>query len=213
MYPIGGVRSEIKTMQDAGFPVQLIERPGTHYDDSTATSGTDYDLQTYLLPHLGDGWRSSQRGPRGFRGPRGHRGFTGAPGPAGAAGPSDGFVISIPQATDLPGGTDTVVAQLSVPAGATYIVNASTDLGNATNTPSPISCTLLQNSNPLTSGSASLPGQLLFAATIALNTAVDAANGTNVKLSCNPDSSAKARNSVITAIRVGTLHTETAATP
>lgn len=153
---------------------------------------------------------SSQRGPRGFRGPRGHRGFTGAPGPAGATGPSDGFVISVPQATDLPGGTDTVVTQLSVPAGATYIVNASTDLGNATNTPSPISCTLLQNNNPLTSGSASLPGQLLFAATIALNTAVDAANGTNVKLSCNSDSSAKARNSVITAIRVGTLHTETA---
>jgi hypothetical protein len=156
---------------------------------------------------------SSNRGPRGFtgaRGPRGRRGFTGAPGPAGAAGPSDGFVISVPQATDLPGGTDTVVTQLSVPAGATYIVNASTDLGNATNTPSPISCTLLQNSNPLTSGSASLPGQLLFAATIALNTAVDAANGTNVKLSCNPDSNAKARNSVITAIRVGTLHTETA---
>jgi hypothetical protein len=156
---------------------------------------------------------SPQRGPRGFRGPRGHRGFAGATGPAGAAGPSDGFVISVPQATDLPGGTDTVVAQLSVPAGATYIVNASTDLGNATNTPSPISCTLLQNSNPLTSGSASLPGQLLFAATIALNTAVDAANGTNVKLSCNPDSNGKARNSVITAIRVGTLHTETAAAP
>jgi hypothetical protein len=156
---------------------------------------------------------SSKRGPRGFTGPRGPRGFAGARGSAGATGPSDGFVISVPQATDLPGGTDTVVTQLSLPAGATYIVNASTDLGNATNTPSPISCTLLQNSNPLTSGSASLPGQLLFAATIALNTAVDTANGSNVKLSCNPDSNGKARDSVITAIRVGTLHTETTATP
>lgn len=58
VYPIDGVRSEIQTMQQAGFPVQLIERPGTHYDNSTATSGTDYDLQTYLLPHLADGWRS-----------------------------------------------------------------------------------------------------------------------------------------------------------
>ena len=58
VYPIDGVRNEIATMQQAGFPVQLIERPGTHYDNSTATSGTDYDLQTYLLPHLGDGWRS-----------------------------------------------------------------------------------------------------------------------------------------------------------
>lgn len=158
----------------------------------------------------------SQRGPRGPRGFRGFRGFAGARGATGAtgpAGPSDGFVISAPQVTDLPGGTDTVVTQLSLPAGATYIVNASTDLGNATSTPSPISCTLLQNSNPLTSGSASLPGLLLFAATIALNTAVDTANGSNVKLSCNPDSNAKARNSVITAIRVGTLHTQTPPTP
>jgi predicted esterase len=58
VYPIDGVVNEIDTMRSAGFPVQLIERPGTHYDNSTATSGTDFDLQTYLLPHLGDGWRS-----------------------------------------------------------------------------------------------------------------------------------------------------------
>ncbi len=58
VYPINGVVNEINTMQQAGFPVQLIERPGHHYDDSTATSGTDHDLQTYLLPHLNDGWRS-----------------------------------------------------------------------------------------------------------------------------------------------------------
>jgi dienelactone hydrolase len=57
-YPIDGVRSEISQLTAAGFPVQLIERPGHHYDASTATSGTDYDLQTYLLPHLTDGWRS-----------------------------------------------------------------------------------------------------------------------------------------------------------
>ncbi len=57
-YPLAGVEAEIKTMTDAGFPVQLITRPGNHYDDSNATSGTDHDLQTYLLPHLSDGWRS-----------------------------------------------------------------------------------------------------------------------------------------------------------
>lgn len=57
-YPIGGVRSEISQLTNAGFPVQLIERPGDHYDDSDATSGTDHDLQAYLLPHLTDGWRS-----------------------------------------------------------------------------------------------------------------------------------------------------------
>jgi dienelactone hydrolase len=58
VYPLAGVVNEIDTMRQAGFPIQLIERPGHHYDDSTATSGTDHDLQTYLLPHLNDGWRS-----------------------------------------------------------------------------------------------------------------------------------------------------------
>jgi dienelactone hydrolase len=57
-YPIDGVRNEISQLRSAGFPVQLIERPGDHYDDSDATSGTDHDLQAYLLPHLTDGWRS-----------------------------------------------------------------------------------------------------------------------------------------------------------
>jgi pimeloyl-ACP methyl ester carboxylesterase len=57
-YPIDGVRNEVSQLATAGFPVQLVERPGQHYDDSTDTSGTDHDLQTYLLPHLTDGWRS-----------------------------------------------------------------------------------------------------------------------------------------------------------
>jgi dienelactone hydrolase len=57
-YAIDGVRNEISQLRTAGFPVQLIERPGHHYDDSTDTSGTDHDLQAYLLPHLTDGWRS-----------------------------------------------------------------------------------------------------------------------------------------------------------
>jgi predicted esterase len=56
-YPLDGVQSEIAEVQQAGFPVQLIQRPGDHYDDSTATFGTDHDLQVYLLPHLDDGWR------------------------------------------------------------------------------------------------------------------------------------------------------------
>jgi hypothetical protein len=55
-YPLAGVREETDAMKDAGFPLTRIERPGTHYDDSDADSGTDYDLQTLLLPHLHDGW-------------------------------------------------------------------------------------------------------------------------------------------------------------
>ncbi|HEV3097955.1 MAG TPA: CARDB domain-containing protein [Candidatus Dormibacteraeota bacterium] len=58
VYPIDGVRQETDAMAAAGFPMQRIERPGHHYDDSTADSGTDHDLQTLLLPHLNDGWRS-----------------------------------------------------------------------------------------------------------------------------------------------------------
>jgi len=61
-YPIGTVRQETGAMQAAGHPVQLIERPGTHYDPDTPednpTSGTDHDLRTLGLPHLNDGWLS-----------------------------------------------------------------------------------------------------------------------------------------------------------
>jgi predicted esterase len=58
VYPIDTVRSEAQAMAAAGFPIQLIERPGHHYDDSTADAGSDHDLQVLLLPHLADGWRS-----------------------------------------------------------------------------------------------------------------------------------------------------------
>jgi hypothetical protein len=55
-YAIGSVRAEINALKAAGFPVTLIERPGTHYDDDTATTGTDHDLRTLLLPHMDDSW-------------------------------------------------------------------------------------------------------------------------------------------------------------
>ena len=57
-YPLAGVLAEIQTVQDAGFPVTVIQRPGTHYDPDTATGGTVHDLVTLLLPYLSDGWRS-----------------------------------------------------------------------------------------------------------------------------------------------------------
>jgi hypothetical protein len=57
-YPIDGVRSETAAMKAAGFPVQLIERPGTHWDNDNGNTGTNYDIKTLLLPHLGDGWTS-----------------------------------------------------------------------------------------------------------------------------------------------------------
>jgi predicted esterase len=64
VYPIGQVRAEINAMKAAGFPVTLIERTGTHYDDpganvdGQAVPGTDADLINLLLPHIHDGWRT-----------------------------------------------------------------------------------------------------------------------------------------------------------
>lgn len=55
-YPIAGVRAETDAMVAAGFPLTRIERAGHHWDDDTATSGTDHDLRTLLLPYLDDGW-------------------------------------------------------------------------------------------------------------------------------------------------------------
>jgi predicted esterase len=58
-YDIDGVRQETGAMAAAGFPITRIERPGHHYDADTATTGTDHDLTTLLLPHIdADGWRA-----------------------------------------------------------------------------------------------------------------------------------------------------------
>jgi hypothetical protein len=55
-YPIAGVRNETDAMAAAGFPITRIEKPGNHYH--AGATGTDYDLQTYLLPHPSDDWLS-----------------------------------------------------------------------------------------------------------------------------------------------------------
>jgi predicted esterase len=53
-YPIGNVRSELAAVKAAGFPVELIEKPGTHYDGNT-----DRDLQGLLAPTIEEaGWTS-----------------------------------------------------------------------------------------------------------------------------------------------------------
>ncbi len=152
------------------------------------------------------------RGKRGPRGPRGARGLQGSPGAQGPTGPSDGFVARVPQSQTLTAGTDNTVDKLSVPSGGSYIVTASVELGNSGNTENPLSCTLLQNANPLNSGSADLPGETIFAATVTLTGAATSDNGGSLSMSCNPTSTALARNAVITAVRVGTLHVQTTTT-
>lgn len=57
-YQIALVRSEVATMQAAGFPVTLIERPGGHWENDTPTGGTNYDMRTLLLPYLAEDWTS-----------------------------------------------------------------------------------------------------------------------------------------------------------
>ncbi len=57
-FPIASVRTNMATLTANGFPATLIEMPGTHYDPDTATSGTNYNLRTFLLPYLNAGWVS-----------------------------------------------------------------------------------------------------------------------------------------------------------
>ena len=121
------------------------------------------------------------------------------------SGPPTAFVKSQPAATGLTAGSVTTVAQLSLTPDSNYIVTAATELGNTSGTANLVSCTLLENSNPIGGGSAYLPALNVFAQTVTLTAAT---TGGNIKLSCNLDSAGQARNSVITAIRVGALHTQ-----
>jgi hypothetical protein len=63
-YELENVESEVAAVQAAGFPLELIKRPGTHFDEpgaivkGKAVPGTDADVRTYLLPHISDGWTS-----------------------------------------------------------------------------------------------------------------------------------------------------------
>ncbi len=49
-YKINEVKAEIQILKNAGFPVQFVELPGTHWDPTTATSGTNFDFIKYALP-------------------------------------------------------------------------------------------------------------------------------------------------------------------
>lgn len=55
-YPIAATRTNIQTLRNNGYTVTLIEKAGGHYDNDNGAFGTQYDLRTFLLPHLNDGW-------------------------------------------------------------------------------------------------------------------------------------------------------------
>lgn len=60
VYPIEELREEVSAMQGAGFPVELVERAGNHWDndDDVAGTGTVLDMRNILLPYLALDWTS-----------------------------------------------------------------------------------------------------------------------------------------------------------
>jgi len=119
-----------------------------------------------------------------------------APKPQAPKGP---FVARDAGATSIgTGPDDTIVETLSLPAGANYVVTAKAELGNNAASDNTVTCKLLQGFNPLDSSSEALTPQATFSRTIALTSAVS--GGGSIKLACQADKGAQARNRVITAV-------------
>lgn len=57
-YPIASVVSQMSQLTTAGYPVNHVQRPGTHYDGpSDYTPGTTwYEYRTQLVPFMSQGW-------------------------------------------------------------------------------------------------------------------------------------------------------------
>ena len=69
-YPLSVVEPEVGAMAAAGFPVELIKRDGTHYDNENAivnghaVPGTSRDLRELLLARIDtDGWLAPEPTP------------------------------------------------------------------------------------------------------------------------------------------------------
>lgn len=58
VYTTAIVDPDIAALQNAGFPTTYLTRPGNHWDDDTATTGTNHDLMSILLPYLTEDWTS-----------------------------------------------------------------------------------------------------------------------------------------------------------
>jgi predicted esterase len=52
------VQTDIDSLVNAGFPTELISRPGNHWDNDVGSTGTVYDMKKYLLPYLVQDWTS-----------------------------------------------------------------------------------------------------------------------------------------------------------
>jgi len=145
----------------------------------------------------------NQQGRQGAKGPSGLQGTQGPSGSQGPAGPSDGFVAREAGTTALPAEKTTAIVQLSLPPSTGYIVTGATELGNNAATEGFVNCTLSDGAST-SSGSAFLTNKAAFLQTLTLT---GSTSGGVITLSCTPDNAGQARNGVITAVRVGALHT------
>ena len=84
-----------------------------------------------------------------------------------------------------------------------YFVTGATELGNNAVTEGFVDCTLSDGAST-SSGSAFLANKAAFLQTLTLT---GSTSGGVITLSCTPDNAGQARNGVITAVRVGALHT------
>ena len=115
---------------------------------------------------------------------------------------SEGFVTKVGESIALPASGFTTVASLALPAGGSYVVSASANIGNDAAVQNFVSCELRDDGAVVTSGTASLLDLAVFSQVVTL---IGTSDGGAVTLACEPDSGAQARNRVITAVRVGTL--------
>jgi hypothetical protein len=118
---------------------------------------------------------------------------------------SEAFIANVPGTIPLPSNVATEVARLTLPADATYLVNATTTLGSGSGATSFISCELRDDGSPVAQGSEGTPPVAAFAASVTVQAASD---GGVVTLLCSPSINSAARDRVITATRVGNLQTQ-----
>jgi collagen type VII alpha len=176
--------------------------PGSSHPAAAAKSG---DTKTPKRGRRGRRGRTGKTGKTGKTGATGATGARGATGGTGPTGPSDGFVRRVAAATPLPAGTDTTVAQLVLPAGGSYVVNAALELGNTSGAANGVSCSILEINNPVANGLTALTSANTFQQTQSLTVAT---GGGVIKLSCNPEGAATGREAVLTAVKVGSLTTQ-----
>jgi hypothetical protein len=131
-YPIAALRANMQKLKDLGFPVTLIEKPGTHWDNDSGTTGTAYDLRTFLLPFLTNGWTTPGTNPPVVASIRPTISIVPAPG-------DQGFTSSktIPLTNGVPAGTYSLKVETRTTYGdnntfcvnlAVYNPNANVDI-------------------------------------------------------------------------------------